>query len=119
MNSGQQRESNDISESDEGNYENYRRKSLPEGYTPYRENGQIVEGVYDKYDTEYNETSAEEANLHSCSKSKSCCKIGLFSIHQIYNERSESDLAEHKRHFAGQEMKKNTKRFLIGEKYPI
>ena len=79
MNSAHQRESNDtVDESDEGNYENYRRKSLPEGYTPYRENGQVVEGVYDKYDIEYNETSAEEAKPNSCSMDKSCCKIGVF-----------------------------------------
>ena len=79
MNSGQQRESNDTIESDEGSYENYRRKSLPEGYTPYRENGQVVEGVYDKYNTEYNQTSDEEAKPNSCSRDKSCCKIGWFS----------------------------------------
>ena len=80
MNSGQQRESNDtVDESDEGNYENYRRNSLPEGYTPYRENGQVVEAVYDRYDTEYNKTSDEEANPNSCIKNKSCCKIGVFS----------------------------------------
>jgi len=68
MNSNQQRESNDTIESDEGNYENYGRNNLPEGYTPYRENGQVVEAVYDRYDTEYNETSAEEANPNSCIK---------------------------------------------------
>ena len=78
MNSVQQGESNDTIESDEGNYENYRRKSLPEGYTPYRENGQVVEGVYDKYDTEYNQTSAEEAKPNSCFMDKLCCKIGVF-----------------------------------------
>ena len=37
---------------DEGNYETYRRKSLPEGYTAYRNNSQDNEVVYDRYNTD-------------------------------------------------------------------
>ena len=33
---------------------------------PYERNGQFVEAVYDRYNTEYNETFAEEAKPNSC-----------------------------------------------------
>ena len=92
MNSAQQRQSqNSIDESDEKNYENYGKNNLPEGYTPYRGNDQVVEAIYDRYNTEYNEISDEEARPTSSSNNKSCCKIGWFSKMEIYNGRSGPD----------------------------
>ena len=70
-----------FSESCEENYENYRRQSLPEGYTPYRETAQVAEAVYDQYDPDYaaDETPDQEAQSCSCTRKKSCCKIGWLS----------------------------------------
>ena len=123
MNSAHQRESNDtIDESDEGNYENYGRNSLPEGYTPYRGNGPVIEAVYDRYNTEYSETSAEEAKPNSCSKNKSCCKIGVLSKFQIFNERSGAlipgPIIGHKRDFMGQAIKKTREKDSHQRKVP-
>ena len=54
MNFSQPRRESDDSgvfygESSEGNYENYRNKNLPEGYTAYKEIGKTGELVYDRY----------------------------------------------------------------------
>ena len=83
----QQRES-DISscsndESNEGSYENYRTKSLPEGYTAYKKPGQADENVYDRYGSDYEGASTpdQERDLGPCDSKKSCCKIGwLFKL---------------------------------------
>ena len=75
-NFSQQRESDLNSESNEGSYENYRRSNLPEGYTPYRENGQATEAVYDRYDSAYTaDESGKEPKSCSCIRNESC-KIG-------------------------------------------
>ena len=61
-------------ESNEENYEAYRTKNLPEGYTPYKGSDQAVEVVYDRYDSDYEpEQPGQEA------KPTSCCKKGWFS----------------------------------------
>ena len=73
INFPQKRESDQdlsLQESDEGQYENYRRKSLPEGYTAYRENLRVNDLVYDRYDSVY--SSGERPDTGK----KSCCKIG-------------------------------------------
>ena len=55
---------------DQGHYENYRPKGLPEGYTPYRDTHQVNELVYDRYNSVYS------TNERPMSGGKSCCKIG-------------------------------------------
>ena len=82
--SAQPRESNNsynsCDESDDGKYEKYGRRSSAEEYTPYKENGQADEAVYDRYDTDYegDETRDQGGNLGS---KKSCCKKGrLFNL---------------------------------------
>ena len=84
----QQRES-DISscsddESNGENYENYRTKSLPEGYTAYRKAGQADENVYDRYGSDYESASTpdQERDLGPCESKKSCCKIGWLFKHR-------------------------------------
>ena len=64
--------------SDEGNYENYRRKSLPEGYTPYRNASQANELVYDRYNSVYEacEQPRQGEKLCFCFKKKFYCEIG-------------------------------------------
>ena len=59
-----------LQESDEGQYENYRRKSLPEGYTAYSEKLHVNELVYDRYNSVY--SSGERPDTGK----KSCFKIG-------------------------------------------
>ena len=54
---------------DEGHYENYRRKSLPEGYTPYRETHQVNELVYDRYNSVYSSNERPDTE-------RRCCQIG-------------------------------------------
>ena len=80
MNSSQQRESDDsgvfYGESSEGNYENYRNKNLPEGYTAYNENGKIGELVYDRYSSVYSKHSLQEDKLFSLKRKCSCRNIG-------------------------------------------
>ena len=79
INSTQPRESNNsynsCDKSDDGKYEKYGRRSSAEEYTPYKENGQADEAVYDRYDTDYegDETRDQGGNLGS---KKSCCKKG-------------------------------------------
>ena len=64
---------------DEGHYENYRRKSLPEGYTPYRDTNQVNELVYDQIDPVYS------TNERPDSGRKCCCKIGwLLNVSKFY-----------------------------------
>ena len=67
-------------ESKEEGYEAYRTKNLPEGYTPYNGNGQAVELVYDRYDSDYEvEQPEQEAKPTTCSPKESCCKKGWLS----------------------------------------
>ena len=73
INFPQERESDQdvsVDETDEGSYENYRPKSLPEGYTPYRETHQVNEAVYDRYNSVYS------TNERSDTRRNSCCKKG-------------------------------------------
>ena len=63
-------------ESSEGNYENYRNKNLPEGYTAYKEIGEIVELEYDRYSSVYSEHSLQEEKLCSLKRKCSCRNIG-------------------------------------------
>ena len=84
-NVAQRRESDMPSCSDDesgGSYENYRRNSLPEGYTAYRKTEQ---NVYDRYESDYEgaETPDQERHEGSCESKKSCCKIGWLSNLQI------------------------------------
>ena len=51
---------------DQGHYENYRRKSLPEGYTPYRETHQVNELVYDQIDQAYSTNERPDSRRKSC-----------------------------------------------------
>ena len=60
-------------------YEAYRTKNSSE-YTPYNENGQENEGVYDRYDTEYAaEQCGQDPKPTLCSSKESCCKKGWLS----------------------------------------
>ena len=70
-----------FTETDEENYENYRSQNLPEGYTPYRETGQVGEVVYDRYDPEYaaDENPDQEEETCSRTRNESCCDIGWLS----------------------------------------
>ena len=68
-----------IQETDEGNYENYRRKSLPEGYTAYNDTRQVNEVVYDRYNSVY--STGERPDFGR----KSCCKIGwLLNVSKLF-----------------------------------
>ena len=72
-------------ESHEGSYESYRRNSLPEGYTPYRENIQPNEAVYDRYDYAYAGNESEQ-EPKTCFRNGSSCKIGwLLQLSKIIN----------------------------------
>ena len=66
-----------IQETDEGNYENYRRKSLPEGYTAYNDTRQV--NVYDRYNSVYSTSERPDTGR------KSCCKIGwLLNVSKLF-----------------------------------
>ena len=115
-NVAQQRESDIQSCSDDesngGSYENYRRNSLPEGYTAYRKTEQ---NVYDRYESDYEgaETPDQERHEGSC-ESKKSCKIGWLSNLQIR--------AGHSRAWFLEEIistKKFFFRSLIGEKWRL
>ena len=84
MNSSQQRESHDsgvfYGESNEGSYENYRNKNLPEGYTAYKEIGQVCELVYDRYSSVYSDAPMHEKKLSLFTGKHFCFKIGWFLI---------------------------------------
>ena len=66
-------------ESNEENYEAYRTKSLPEGYTPYNGTGQAVELVYDRYDSDYEAEQPGQGAKSTTAPNESCCKKGWFS----------------------------------------
>ena len=78
----QQRELDDpgvfYDESNEGSYENYRNKNLPEGYTAYKEIGQVCELVYDRYSSVYSDDSVHVKKLSLSTGKKFCFKIGRF-----------------------------------------
>ena len=80
---------NSYDESNEESYEKYGKRSLPEEYTPYKENGQAVEAVYDRYDTDYEgaETPDQEANLRL--KKLFCKKGTLFNSKKKYRSLRE------------------------------
>ena len=64
-------------ESNEESYEAYKTKSLPEEYTPYKETGQAVELVYDRYDSDYEtEQAGQESRSTPCNQKESCCTKG-------------------------------------------
>ena len=66
-------------ETDEGHYQNYRRKSLPEGYTPYRDTQQVNELIYDRYNSVYS------TNERPDTRRKTCCKIGwLLNVSKLF-----------------------------------
>ena len=84
INTSKQRESNNsgvfYDESNEGSYENYRNKNLPEGYTDYEERNHDV--VYDRYDPLYEafEKPVQEEKTWSCLRKNFCYKGGQLSI---------------------------------------
>ena len=82
MNFTQQRESDDsdvfYGDSNGSSYENYRNKNLPEGYTAYKEIGQVCELVYDRYSSIYSDASMHEKKLSSLVGKR--FKIGWFLI---------------------------------------
>ena len=63
-------------DSNEGSYEGYRNKNLPEGYTAYRETGQVGELVYDRYSSVYSSQSLQKNKLCSLARIFTCHKIG-------------------------------------------
>ena len=84
MDTNHQRESNDsgvfYGYSNEGSYENYRNKNLPEGYTPYKEIGQVCELVYDRYSSVYSDDSVHVKKVSLFTGKNFCFKIGRFLI---------------------------------------
>ena len=69
--------------SKEKNYEAYRTKNLPEGYTPYNETSQPVELVYDRYDSDYEAEQPGQGAKSTTAPNESCCKKGWFSNFEI------------------------------------
>ena len=59
-------------DSNEGSYDNYRSKNLPEGYIAYKETDQDV--VYDRYDSDYEavEKPVQEEKTCSCLRKSFC-----------------------------------------------
>ena len=55
-------------------YEASRTKSSSE-YTPYK--GQVVENVYDRYDTDYEEEQPEQESKPTTRKDSCCVKVWL------------------------------------------
>ena len=84
MDTNHQRESDDsgafYGDSNEGSYENYRNKSLPEGYTAYKEIGQVCELVYDRYSSVYSDDSMHEKKRSLFTGKHFRFKIGWFLI---------------------------------------
>ena len=81
INSAQQRESydsyNSQGESNDESYEKYGRSSLPGVNTTNKDNSQVNEAVYDRYDTDYE-------GGENIRPKKSCCKKGrLFNLKNI------------------------------------
>ena len=58
-------------ESSEGSYQDYRRSSLPKGYTPYKKPRQENENEYDRYDSDYGAETPDRERVK-----KTCCNIG-------------------------------------------
>ena len=83
INFSRQRESEEsgvfYDESNEGSYENYRNKNLPEGYEAYKGIDQVCELVYDRYSSVYSGDSVHEKKRSLFTGKKSCFKIGWFS----------------------------------------
>ena len=77
------------SESYPKGYASYRRKDLPEDYTNYKGIRQVFEGVYDRYDSDYEEkgTHAQDEKLYSCNRKKRFCMKG--ETNQMNNRLSE------------------------------
>ena len=80
VDSGQQRKSNysydSYNESDKESYGKYGKSSLPGESTANRDNGNVDEADYDRYEYEGAETPDQEANIRS---KTSCCKKGGLS----------------------------------------
>ena len=73
INFSQKRESDQdesFQETDEEDYENYRSKNLPEGYTAYKDTRQVNDVVYDRYNSVYSTSERPDTGRNSC------CKIG-------------------------------------------
>ena len=83
INSTQLRESSDsgvfYEDSNEGSYENYRNKNLPEGYTAYKEIGRLCELVYDRYSSVYSDDSMQGKRPNSFTGKRLCFKGGVQS----------------------------------------
>merc|ERR1712176_785018 len=79
MNSANKRDSNitdsSYEESHERSYEAYRGKSLPEGYTPYK--NQVNEAEYDRYSSVYSTNPLTNEKLCLCSRRKYHCTLGF------------------------------------------
>ena len=80
MNSTHQRESGEscdfYGESNEGSYENNKSKILPEGYTAYKEIGQVIDPVYDRYSSDYGTSSMQEEKMCFITRKCPCRDIG-------------------------------------------
>ena len=64
----QERESDrdvSVDETEEGSYEKYRPKNLPEGYTPYKDTGQVNEVIYDQYNSVYSTSERPDTGKKS------------------------------------------------------
>ena len=69
-------------ESSEGSYQNYRRGSLPKGYTPYKETRQVNENEYDGYDPNYEGAETPDRKRNE----KTCCDIGRLSYVTVHSK---------------------------------
>ena len=84
INTSKQREADDSGvfndESNEGSYQNYKNKNLPEGYTAYKESNHDL--VYDRYDSVYEafEKPVQEEKTCSCLRKSFCYTGGELSI---------------------------------------
>ena len=63
-------------DSNEGSYEGYRNKNLPEGYTAYKEIGQLCELVYDRYSSVYSDDSMHGKKQSSFTGKRFCFNKG-------------------------------------------
>ena len=68
-------------ESSEGSYENYRRSSVPKGYTPYKKPRQENENEYDRYDSDYGAETPDRGR-----DKKRCCDIGRLSYVTVHSK---------------------------------
>ena len=94
INFSQKRESDQdesFQETDEEYYENYRRKSLPEGYTAYKDTRQVNDVVYDRYNSVYSTSERPDTGR------KSCCKIGrLLNVSKLLKSSVRVDILHHR-----------------------